>query len=98
MKGEPVLTAQSITALISAGLVMLVALGVVDLDETQQAALMAFAIAAVNVIAGIVARSWVTPLSAPKAKTEDGSLVPLVRADTLQPPTPPVWRKKSEYQ
>lgn len=75
MKNEPVLTAQSITALISAGIVALVALGVIDLDDTQQAAVMAFAIALVNVIAGVIARSWVTPLSNPK----DADGVKLVR-------------------
>lgn len=86
MRNEPVLTAQSITALISAGMVALVALGVIDLDDTQQAAIMAFAIAAVNVIAGVIARSWVTPVANPKARIEDGSLVNLVRADNGQPP------------
>ena len=73
---EPVLTAQSITALISAGMVMLVALNVIDLDDTQQAAIMAFAIAAVNIIAGVIARSWVTPLASPRAA--DGT--PLVKS------------------
>lgn len=63
MRNEPVLTAQAITGLISAAMVMLVALGVINLDDTQQAAIMAFAIAAVNVLSGVIARSWVTPLA-----------------------------------
>lgn len=84
MKREPVMTAQTITALISAGMVMLVALGLVKLDDTQQAAIMAFAIALTNVIAGFVTRSWVTPLSDPK----DSSGVPLVPINTV-PVAPP---------
>lgn len=66
MNTEPVLTAQSITALISAGLVMLVALGVIQLDDAQQGAIMAFAIAAVNILFAVWARARVTPLANPR--------------------------------
>lgn len=63
---EPVITAQALSGLVSAGLVMLVALGLVRLDETQQAAVLAFSIAFINALFGIWARSKVTPLAEPR--------------------------------
>lgn len=75
MRNEPVLTAQGITAAISALLVMAVALGWVTLDTTQQAAVMAFVVAAVNIGAGLLARSRVTPVANPH-NTAGERLVP----------------------
>lgn len=75
MRNEPVLTAQAVTAVISALLVMAVSLGWVTLDTTQQAAVMAFVVAAVNIGAGLLARSRVTPIANPKAA--DGT--PLIK-------------------
>jgi hypothetical protein len=80
MKNEPVVTAQMVTAVISALIVMLVTLGFVELDNTQQAAIMAFSIAVINLVAAVVTRAKVTPLSNPRDR--DG--VSLVRTETPQ--------------
>lgn len=78
MTREPVIIANSIAALVSALIVAAVALGYLDWDETQQAAVMAVVVAAVNVVAGIWARGQVTPLRQPR--DVDGQ--PLTRPDS----------------
>lgn len=67
IRQEPVVIANAIAALVSAIIVAAVALGWLDWTETQQAAVMAVVIAAVNVVAGVWARQQVTPLANPKA-------------------------------
>lgn len=80
LKREPVIIANSIAALISALIVAAVALGYLDWDAEQQAAVMAVVVAAVNVIAGIVGRALVTPVASPR----DDAGAPLTRADGTQ--------------
>lgn len=63
---EPVVVANAIAALLSAGIVALVALGYLPWDETQQAAVMGVVVAAVNVIAAVWARQRTTPLVEPR--------------------------------
>lgn len=77
MTREPVIIANSLAALVSALIVAAVALGYLDWDETQQAAVMAVVVAAVNVVAGLWARGQVTPLNAP----HDADGQPLARLD-----------------
>lgn len=62
MKSEPAVTIGTVTGAIGAGVVMLVTLGVIDLSQEQQNALMAFVVAAAPIIAGIIIRSRVTPV------------------------------------
>ena len=61
IKNNPAVTASAIVALVETGLVMLVALGVVNLDDTQMVAIMAFVAAFIPVVAGIVVREQVVP-------------------------------------
>lgn len=81
MTREPVIIANSIAALVSALIVAAVALGYLDWDETQQAAVMAVVVAAVNVVAGLWARGQVTPLTQPR----DADGAPLTRQDNSLP-------------
>lgn len=80
MTREPVVIANAIAALVSALIVAAVALGWIQWDETQQAAVMAVVVATVNVVAGLWARSQVTPIADPRAA--DGT--PLVKQEYPQ--------------
>jgi len=75
MNKEPVLTAATISGLISAALVMLVALEVIKLNDTQMAAIVGFVALAAPIAISLWPRSQVTPLSAPR----DTDGVPLSR-------------------
>lgn len=85
MSNEPVQNASSLSALlivmIKAGVVLATAMGWVQWDTAQQAAVNGFSVAALDVVAVLVpmlwARSKVTPLAAPR----DNEGVPLVRVD-----------------
>lgn len=86
LPNEPVVQAATITGLISAGLVMLVTLGIIDIDTNAQAAIMGFVALAVPIAISFWPRSVVTPLNDPQITTKTGEVVPLVRADTGLPP------------
>ena len=62
MSNEPVLTAASISAVVSAVLALLVAFGL-DLSETQTAAILGVVGAVVPLVTAVVARAKVTPTS-----------------------------------
>lgn len=81
MNNEPVITAATVTGIVSAGLVMLISLNMLTLSDTQQAAVMGFITLIVPVIIAFWPRSKVTPVENPKVTTESGQTVRLVRAD-----------------
>ncbi len=62
MSTEPVLTAATVTAVIVAGINVLVLLEVVQWDADQLAAINAFVVATVGLLFGVWARSRVTPV------------------------------------
>jgi hypothetical protein len=66
MNKEPVLTAATISGLVSAALVMLVALEVLKLNDTQMAAIVGFVALAAPIVISLWPRSQVTPLNSPK--------------------------------
>lgn len=82
MSNEPVLSAATIAGAISAILVALVSLGVIDLTPEQQAAILAAVVAVLPIAMALWARMQVTPLSNPKIVNEEGEEVSLIRADT----------------
>lgn len=82
MSEEPVLTAATIAGAISAILVALVSLGVIDLTPDQQAAILAAVVAVLPIAMALWARMQVTPLADPKIVNEEGEEVSLIRADT----------------
>lgn len=70
MSNEPVLSAATIAGAISAILVALVSLGVIDLTPEQQAAILAAVVAVLPIAMALWARMQVTPLA--NARDEDG--------------------------
>jgi hypothetical protein len=75
---EPVLTGAGVTSFVSAVFAMLVVLDVINLTETQIAAIMAVVTIAANFLVALWQRSRVTPVVAPKtADGKDAALVPL---------------------
>lgn len=70
MSNEPVLSAGAIAGAISAILVALVSLGVIDLTPEQQAAILAAVVAVLPIAMALWARMQVTPLVDPT--DEDG--------------------------
>lgn len=94
MRGEPILTGSAIVAVITAGLQWVRLMGWIDWTDEQFNQFMLFMGLVVPLAGGFIMRTWVTPLSNPKAKTEDGSMVGLVRADTGLPPGPPASKRE----
>lgn len=93
MKSEPVLTAGAIVGVIMSGLIMLVALKVVNLDDTQMGTIQAFLVALVPLLltvgAALWARSRVTPTAAPKTKEgEPAVIVPQAQFQAMQAELP----------
>ena len=82
VRREPVIVAGTIVGLVEAAIVMSVALGWLDLDNEQIAAVMAFTAALVAVLAPLVGAVWsrgrVTPTNSPRDDT-GRRLVPDVR-------------------
>lgn len=66
LEQESVITAATLSGLISAALVMLVALNVIQLDDAQMAAIVGFVALATPIAISFWPRSQVTPLSAPR--------------------------------
>lgn len=88
MKNEPVLTAAAVAGLIMAGLTMAVSLGWLRLDEAQMQSIQGFVLPLIGLLlpllAGLWARSQVTPTANPK--TEDGEpavIIPAAQAQML---------------
>lgn len=86
MKSEPVLTAAVIAGLVMAFLGMAVSLNWLRLDSGQMEAIQSFILPAAGLIlpliAGLVARSQVTPTAAPR--TADGEPAVLLPVATAQ--------------
>ncbi len=93
MKSEPVLTAGAIVGVVMSALVMLVALKVVKLDDTQMGTIQAFLVAMVPLVLTVGgawwARSRVTPTAAPKTKAgEPAVIVPQAQFQAMQAELP----------
>lgn len=71
MREEPVLVAGAIVALIEAAIVMTVAMGWLNLDGTQQAAIMMFVVALVAVVAPPLGALWARTKVRPITKDDD---------------------------
>jgi ABC-type nickel/cobalt efflux system permease component RcnA len=86
MDEQPVLSQAAIVAAVSAVLIALVSLGVLNLDDAQMEAIVK-AVAAVLVIAApLVGGWWARNRTTPTAKPVDSDgVTPLVRADNQQP-------------
>ena len=85
MNEQPVISQAAIVAAVSAVLIALVSLGVVNLNDGQMKAIVG-AVGAVLVIAApIVGGLWARNRTTPLAKPVDSDLMPLVRADDSQP-------------
>lgn len=81
ISNEPVVTSATVVAFVTALLVLAVSFGL-PVTEEQRAAI----ISVVAIVApfGVIwwARRETTPLANPTVTTEDGSVTPLIRADT----------------
>lgn len=66
MTTEPVVSASAVAGAIGALLVMLVSLGLLDLSQEQQTAIMAAVVAVLPIAAAVWARARVTPLVRPR--------------------------------
>ncbi len=66
LSNEPVVTAASVAALISAIIVFVRSMGWLVLSDDQFANLMAMVAIALPIIGAVIARRFVTPLAAPK--------------------------------
>lgn len=80
IQGEPVVTAASIASLIQAIIVFARLMGWMPMTDEQFTALMAIVVIALPIAGALIARRYVTPLSAPKAA--DGA--PLVRQQDVR--------------
>lgn len=80
-KNEPVVTSATISGLISAALVMLVALNIIKLDNNQMIAIGGFLALAAPIAISFWPRSVVTPVAEPQVVAKSGETVDLVRAD-----------------
>lgn len=78
---QPVITSATITSLVTALLVLLVSFGL-PITEDQRNAI----ISVVAIVAPLAVIWWAqrktTPLADPKVTVEDGTVTPLIRADT----------------
>lgn len=74
---EPVVTAATISALISALLIWLRRMGWLPMDDAQFTDFMGFVVLLIPIAGALVARRFVTPLAAPK----DNDGVELVRRE-----------------
>lgn len=93
MKSEPVITASAIVGVVMSFLLMLVALGVIKLDDSQMGTIQAFLVALAPLVLTLIgafwARSRVTPTAAPK--TKDGApavIVPQAQFQAMQAELP----------
>ena len=81
MSNEPVVSAAVVSGTVSALLVMLVALKIIELDETQVGAIVGFVALVAPVLIALYTRSRVTPLTRPR--DSDGAIL-----SRGEPPTP----------
>ena len=66
MNNEPVVNAAVVSGTVSALLVMLVALNIISLDETQVGAIVGFVALVAPVLIALYTRSQVTPVTRPR--------------------------------
>lgn len=81
---EPVVTAGSISALVSAVLALAVVLGL-SLPEGFEAALLAVIAAAAPLVAGLIARRYVTPNGSVVEREDHGEVLAGEGHDTITP-------------
>ena len=83
---EPVSIAGAITTFIESALLLLIGLGVIDITQDQVQLILTMTAAILGVVGPMLwARSQSTALADPKVVLDDGTIVPLVRADTGKP-------------
>ncbi len=87
MNFDPVVVSGAIVGLIMAGLAMAVSLKWINLDDTQMSSVQAFVVAlvglAVPIVAALILRRQVTPISNPK--TKDGEPAVLIPQSQVTP-------------
>jgi hypothetical protein len=86
MQDQPVLSQAGIVAAVSAVLLALVSLGILNLTDAQMQAIVAAVGAMLVVVAPIVGGLWARNRTTPLAKPVDDDGMPLVRADDREPP------------